>query len=85
VTIQRRLATVGSARVLDSDADHIHHRLLIRGMSQRQAVWFLYAISAGLGLLACLSVWIGGPGSAAVAVVAALSAYIGLRRLGYLS
>jgi UDP-GlcNAc:undecaprenyl-phosphate GlcNAc-1-phosphate transferase len=85
VTIQRRLATVGSARLLDSDGDHIHHRLLIRGMSQRQAVWLLYAISAGLGALACLSVWIGGPGSAAAAVVVAISAYVGLRRLGYLS
>lgn len=31
------------------DAEHIHQRLLRAGLSQRQAAWLLYAVTAGFG------------------------------------
>ena len=37
-----------------ADKGHFHHRLLAMGLSQKQAVAVLYAISAVLGLLAVL-------------------------------
>ena len=39
---------------LHADKGHFHHRLLAMGLSQKQAVAVLYAISAILGLLAVL-------------------------------
>ena len=38
----------------EADRGHIHHKLIDRGMSQKQAVAVLYAISAVLGLSAVL-------------------------------
>jgi UDP-GlcNAc:undecaprenyl-phosphate GlcNAc-1-phosphate transferase len=85
VTIQRRFKSVGTARLLDSDSDHIHHRLLLGGLTTRQAVLLLYLIAAALGGLACVSVVVGGPGSAVLAVGVAGAGYLGLRRLSYFS
>jgi UDP-GlcNAc:undecaprenyl-phosphate GlcNAc-1-phosphate transferase len=36
------------------DRGHIHHQLLRRGLSQRDAMLLLTAVSAGFGLLAVL-------------------------------
>lgn len=50
--ILRRLA---ARRPLhEADQGHIHHRLLRLGLTQRQAVVFLYLLSAGLGISALL-------------------------------
>jgi UDP-GlcNAc:undecaprenyl-phosphate GlcNAc-1-phosphate transferase len=43
LAVWRRLAT--GRPVFDGDLDHIHHRLLARGWSQRRAVLTLYAIA----------------------------------------
>ena len=43
-----------------ADRGHIHHKLIDMGMSQKQAVAVLYAVSAILGLIAVL---IAGPGT----------------------
>ena len=43
-----------------ADRGHIHHKLIDMGMSQKQAVAVLYAISAVLGLVAVL---VAGPGT----------------------
>src|SRR5437879_5570269 len=40
-------------RLFDADREHIHHKLLGRGISHRQAVLVLYSVSALFGLL-CL-------------------------------
>jgi UDP-GlcNAc:undecaprenyl-phosphate GlcNAc-1-phosphate transferase len=42
------------------DRGHIHHKLIDMGMSQKQAVAVLYAVSAVLGLIAVL---VAGPGT----------------------
>ena len=39
--------------VSSRDCDHVHHRLLAMGMTQRQAVLTLYAVSAMLAATAC--------------------------------
>jgi len=83
VTVARRYGRGGSASLFDADREHIHHRLVMRGMAQRRAVLLLYGVSGGLGLLAVLAVVVGGPGSAALVLVAAVAGYLGLRRLGY--
>ena len=43
-----------------ADRGHIHHKLIDMGMSQKQAVAVLYAVSAVLGLIAVL---VAGPGT----------------------
>ena len=43
-----------------ADRGHIHHKLIDMGMSQKQAVAVLYAMSAVLGLIAVL---VAGPGT----------------------
>ncbi|MDH7514155.1 MAG: hypothetical protein QHH14_14510 [Clostridiales bacterium] len=66
-----------------ADRDHIHHRLLKLGYSQRKAVTLLYGICIALSLLALLSVairninWVGFIGAVVVA------AFIGIKRLKY--
>jgi UDP-GlcNAc:undecaprenyl-phosphate GlcNAc-1-phosphate transferase len=42
VVIRRRLSGVP---ITQADKRHIHHQLLDRGLSQRQAVWVLYAVA----------------------------------------
>jgi UDP-GlcNAc:undecaprenyl-phosphate GlcNAc-1-phosphate transferase len=66
-----------------ADLDHIHHRLLKRGLSVRQVAISLYGVSALCGLLSILSVH---PTNGTLAVVCAIlvaSVLIGLRRLEY--
>ena len=40
--------------LFDGDGNHIHHKLLRRGFSQRDAVLVLYAVTAGFGFLSLL-------------------------------
>lgn len=46
VVIRRKLS---GAPITQGDKRHIHHQLLDRGLSQRQAVWVLYSIALLLG------------------------------------
>lgn len=66
-----------------ADREHIHHKLLERGLSQRQAVVILYGASALCGLL---SLFLLQPGSGALAIVLftfGAVIWMGVRRLGY--
>ncbi|MDD2710019.1 MAG: MraY family glycosyltransferase [Verrucomicrobiae bacterium] len=38
--------------IFRADRQHVHHRLVAMGLTQSRAVWILYAISAGFGILA---------------------------------
>ncbi|MGA9774270.1 MAG: MraY family glycosyltransferase [Blastocatellia bacterium] len=69
--------------LFSADREHMHHKLLERGLSQRQAVIILYGASAFCGLL---SLFLLQPGSGVVAMVLfTLGAviWIGVRKLGY--
>lgn len=50
--IIRRIAN--GCPVTQADKDHIHHRLLARGLSQRQVVLIMYSINGALGMSAIL-------------------------------
>jgi UDP-GlcNAc:undecaprenyl-phosphate GlcNAc-1-phosphate transferase len=66
-----------------ADREHMHHKLLERGLSQRQAVVILYGASALCGLL---SLFLLQPGSGVMAIVLlTLGAvvWMGVKRLGY--
>jgi len=65
------------------DDEHIHHKLLQRGLSHKQAVVVLYAVSAGFALI---SLPLLSPKSGMIAVVLSvvgLGVFFGLQHLGY--
>ncbi len=81
LSIIRRL--ISGRPVLTGDREHIHHKLLQLGMSQRQAVIVLYAVSAVFALLSLLLLW---PGSALglVLAVVGVGIWLGVQHLNYL-
>src|SRR5262249_53341993 len=50
VTLLRRYAK--NDNWMTADREHIHHRLISSGLTQRQAVLILYAVSIVLGIIA---------------------------------
>jgi hypothetical protein len=64
------------------DDDHIHHKLLKRGYSHRDAVLVLYAVTAAFGLLS-LALLHGDSMIALVLAVVGLGVWIGLQHLQY--
>ena len=53
--IVRRLIKGKSIKaVFQADKGHVHHKLVARGFSQKQAVLILYGVSASLGLFAII-------------------------------
>src|SRR3972149_901006 len=66
------------------DRGHLHHRLLDRGLSQRQTVLILYLVSAFFGVGALAVVGVNRPGSGIALSLMALALYIGARRMGLL-
>ena len=66
-----------------ADRDHIHHRLLQMGLTQRKAVILLYAISLVLGGLAFSSIYFKNINYGLFLTTIGLASYIGIRKLGY--
>lgn len=64
------------------DSEHIHHRLLKRGLSQRHAVLVLYGVSALFGLLS-LALLHGGATIALVLVIVGVGVCVGVPQLRY--
>lgn len=71
--------------LFSADNDHLHHRLIKRGLSHRQAVLVLYGISFALAAAALLSVFIRGRGGAWLILGLAVLGGIFMRALGYLN
>ena len=67
-----------------ADNDHVHHRLMKRGMSHRQAVLVLYGVSFFLAAGAIASVFMRGKMAAGLIFVLALGVGLFIRRLGYM-
>jgi UDP-GlcNAc:undecaprenyl-phosphate GlcNAc-1-phosphate transferase len=65
------------------DHEHIHHKLLKRGLSHREAVLILYGVSALFGLLS-LALLHGGATIGLLLVVLGVSVCIGVHQLRYL-
>lgn len=84
-TPKSRLQTMIDAgrRMCVADRDHVHHRLLAQGLSQRSAVLILYALATALSGLAIMAVFAEYRNAGAILVAVIVASYIGIRRLGY--
>jgi UDP-GlcNAc:undecaprenyl-phosphate GlcNAc-1-phosphate transferase len=65
------------------DREHIHHKLLKRGLSPRQTTLILYAVSAVFGLLSLVLLLPGGGPVALVLIVFGGIVWVGVQHLGY--
>ncbi|HYA26163.1 MAG TPA: MraY family glycosyltransferase [Terriglobales bacterium] len=70
--------------VFTADREHIHHKLLQRGLSQRQVAITLYAVSAVFALLSLFLLWPNQRSLGLVLAVLGTGVWIGVQRLGYL-
>jgi UDP-GlcNAc:undecaprenyl-phosphate GlcNAc-1-phosphate transferase len=73
----------GSAAIFQADREHIHHRLLAAGITQRRAVTLLYGaglLAAGAGLF---SVFLSARAAALLLVTLLAATVIGITRLNY--
>ena len=70
--------------VFTADREHIHHKLLQRGMSHRQVVIVLYAVSAVFALLSLFLLWPTGSTMGLVLAVLGTGIWVGVQHLGYL-
>jgi UDP-GlcNAc:undecaprenyl-phosphate/decaprenyl-phosphate GlcNAc-1-phosphate transferase len=68
--------------LFEADAEHIHHKLLKRGLSHRDAVLILYGVSAAFGLLSLL-LYPSGSLIVLVLVVIGSGVFFGLQQLRY--
>ncbi len=82
LSIVRRF--LGGRPVFTADREHIHHKLLQRGLSHRQVVITLYAVSALFALLSLFLLWPTGDMLGLVLAVLGTGVWIGVQRLGYL-
>ena len=69
--------------MFSGDRDHIHHRLLDLGLSQRQAALVLYATSVVLGGVALALAFANDPAVAWILVALSIAGFVALRRLGF--
>jgi UDP-GlcNAc:undecaprenyl-phosphate/decaprenyl-phosphate GlcNAc-1-phosphate transferase len=69
--------------ILEADADHIHHRMMRRGLTPQRAVIMLYGVAALFGAMALLSMT-GQAHAVGLAVGGfTLITWLGIRQLGY--
>ncbi len=82
LSILRRL--ISGRPVFAADREHIHHKLLQHGLTHRQVVIVLYAVSAVFALLSLFLLWPTGSSLGLVLAVLGIGVWIGVQRLGYL-
>jgi UDP-GlcNAc:undecaprenyl-phosphate GlcNAc-1-phosphate transferase len=82
LSILRRL--ISGRPVFTADREHIHHKLLQHGLTHRQVVIVLYAVSAVFALLSLFLLWPTGSSLGLVLAVLGIGVWIGVQRLGYL-
>ncbi len=82
LSVARRL--IGGRPVFTGDREHIHHKLLQRGFSQRQVVTILYAVSAAFAMLSLFLLWPTGSTLGLVLAVLGIGIWIGVQHLNYL-
>jgi UDP-GlcNAc:undecaprenyl-phosphate/decaprenyl-phosphate GlcNAc-1-phosphate transferase len=82
LSILRRF--IAGRPVFTADREHIHHKLLQHGLSHRQVVIVLYAVSAVFALLSLFLLWPTGSTLGLVMAVLGTGIWLGVQRLGYL-
>ncbi len=78
-----RTVSVSKPAIFRPDSDHVHHRLLKFGYSQKKAVVMLYAICIALSVLALMVVAIENLNIIAVLAAIVIVFFIGIKRLKY--
>jgi hypothetical protein len=76
-------AWTGRVGLFTADREHIHHKMLDRGLSHRTAVLILYSICVALGALGFGSLLLARTPLVLIVGSVALATFIALRRLGY--
>jgi hypothetical protein len=66
-----------------ADREHIHHKLLKRGFTHKQAVMMLYCVSALLGLASLMLLYPAGSSIGIVLTVVGVGIWFGVQHLGY--
>ena len=82
LSVLRRL--ISGRPIFTADREHIHHKLLQRGLSHRQVVIVLYGVSALFGLLSLFLLWPTGSSVGLVLAVLGSGIWMGVQHLGYL-
>jgi UDP-GlcNAc:undecaprenyl-phosphate/decaprenyl-phosphate GlcNAc-1-phosphate transferase len=82
LSVLRRL--ISGRPVFTADREHIHHKLLQLGLSHRQVVIVLYAVSALFALLSLFLLWPTGSSLGLVLAVLGTGIWLGVQHLGYL-
>jgi UDP-GlcNAc:undecaprenyl-phosphate/decaprenyl-phosphate GlcNAc-1-phosphate transferase len=82
LSVARRL--ISGRPVFTGDREHIHHKLLQRGLSQRQVVTILYAVSAVFAMLSLFLLWPTGSTLGLVLAVLGIGIWMGVQHLNYL-
>jgi UDP-GlcNAc:undecaprenyl-phosphate GlcNAc-1-phosphate transferase len=70
-------------RLFEADREHIHHRLISRGIPHKQAVLLLYGVSACFGLLSLFLLNPAGRNVGIVLVVLGIGVLVGVQQLRY--
>ncbi len=74
---------IGGRPLFHADREHIHHKLMQRGLSHRQAVTILYGVSAIFGLCSALFLQPGGPAQGILLFVLGIGVWLGIQYLRY--
>jgi UDP-GlcNAc:undecaprenyl-phosphate GlcNAc-1-phosphate transferase len=82
LSVLRRI--ISGRPVFTADREHIHHKLLALGLSHRQVVIVLYAVSALFALLSLFLLWPTGSSLGLVLAVIGTGIWLGVQHLGYL-
>jgi UDP-GlcNAc:undecaprenyl-phosphate GlcNAc-1-phosphate transferase len=82
LSVLRRM--ISGRPIFTADREHIHHKLLQRGLSHRQVVIVLYAVSALFALLSLFLLWPSGSTVGLVLAVLGTGIWYGVQHLGYL-
>jgi UDP-GlcNAc:undecaprenyl-phosphate GlcNAc-1-phosphate transferase len=70
-------------KLFSPDRDHIHHRLMAMGLTQRRAVLILYGITVVMGCISIAMVYTNDNKNALLLLLFAAGIIIGMRKLGY--
>jgi len=81
LSVLRRL--ISGRPVFTADREHIHHKLLQLGLSHREVVIVLYAVSALFALLSLFLLWPTGSSLGLVFAVLGTGIWLGVQHLGY--
>ncbi len=80
--IVRRLVKGKSLKaVFKPDAGHLHHRLIKRGFTQKQAVLILYAVTAFLGIFAIILIESGLWKATSFALIVIIMCLVGYKEV----